>query len=222
MKSEKPPNFAGIVTPNELRYMADGAVVTYDFADQIVKTMADLEKWGKEHGHEFTNLDEEMEHFAPPNLPSLMDHSAENDEEWRVIPGFPDYMINEAGIVRGLQSLMDMPHRVRLWKDGNTEVEHSIDYLKGIAFAPKVDLSDIELTPKFEPKPEDWKPEEAVKPETEVLICKHCYRQLRGTVHAEGAYRGKMRCDPQDSMLKYGYNAEPVGTECGPTCLGAN
>lgn len=89
-------------------------------------------------------------------------------------------------------------------------------------FAPKSDSQVEEITPKFEPKPVDFKPQETVKPESKVLICKHCYRTINGVSHIEGAYRGKMRCDPQDTMMKYGYNAEAVGTDCGSTCLGAH
>lgn len=62
--------------------------------------------------------------------------------------------------------------------------------------------------------------EEAKTLEPEQEICKHCYRQIKGAVHAEGMNRGKMRCDPEDSLMKYGYNAEPTGSECGQTCLG--
>lgn len=51
-------------------------------------------------------------------------------------------------------------------------------------------------------------------------ICKHCYRQIKGSVHAEGMNRGKMRCDPEDTLGGYGYNAEATGVECGTTCLG--
>lgn len=75
-------------------------------------------------------------------------------------------------------------------------------------FAPKSDSQVEEITPKQNVEPSH--------------ICKHCYRNIKGVVHIEGSYRGKMRCDPQDSMLKYGYNAEAVGTDCGPTCLGAH
>ena len=44
------------------------------------------------------------------------------------------------------------------------------------------------------------------------MKCKHCGRLLIAPhyqTHAEGNYRGKMRCDPEDSGLPYGYNAAP-------------
>lgn len=77
-------------------------------------------------------------------------------------------------------------------------------------------------------KPEDllarnWKAVE--KEEAEEIIfqpdfCKHCYRQIDGRVHAEGMAKGRMRCDPEDSQLVYGYNAEPTDADCGTTCMG--
>lgn len=51
-------------------------------------------------------------------------------------------------------------------------------------------------------------------------ICKHCYRQIKGKLHTEGMHQGKMRCDPEDTLGGYGYNAEPTDAECGKTCLG--
>ena len=56
--------------------------------------------------------------------------------------------------------------------------------------------------------------------EPESDICKHCLRQIKDGKHTEGMNRGKMRCDPEDSQLVYGYNAEPSDEECGPTCMG--
>lgn len=186
-----------------------------DFRDQMVKTMDELEEWGKKNAHQFTTLDEEMEHFALSTLPKFA-NSSEDDEEWRVIPGFPDYIINEKGIVRGMQSLMDMPLWVRLWRDDNHEEHHTTEYLVGLTFRG--------LPPEkpIEPKAEDFKPQE----EKTNLICKHCFRAVKGVdgsyIHDEGLYRGKARCDPQDSQLVYGYNADPVGAECSPICLGHN
>lgn len=55
------------------------------------------------------------------------------------------------------------------------------------------------------------------------MLCRHCQRPLLApeyTLHAEGRYRGKHRCDPEDSRLPYGYNAHPPGQPCDPTCLG--
>lgn len=57
-----------------------------------------------------------------------------------------------------------------------------------------------------------------VEPDSD--ICKHCYRQIKGHVHDEGMNRGKMRCDPEDTLGGYGYNAEASDAECGKTCLG--
>lgn len=56
--------------------------------------------------------------------------------------------------------------------------------------------------------------------------CLHCRRPMdsedgRYWIHAEGVYRGKARCDPDDSGLPYGYNAHPdiaSGERVG--CLG--
>ncbi len=53
------------------------------------------------------------------------------------------------------------------------------------------------------------------------MNCKHCGRPIEGTLHLEGAYRGKQRCDPADSALPYGYNADPDGAPCQYPCLGA-
>lgn len=72
---------------------------------------------------------------------------------------------------------------------------------------------------------ENWK-EVADNDETEISpvpdpdICKHCYRQIDGCVHAEGMNRGKVRCSPEDTLGGYGYNAEPTGADCSQTCLG--
>ncbi len=58
--------------------------------------------------------------------------------------------------------------------------------------------------------------------------CKHCGRQIAagnerlGWVHAlDSGYTGKSRCDPDESGLPYGYNAEPVGNPCQRPCLGS-
>ena len=59
-------------------------------------------------------------------------------------------------------------------------------------------------------------------PSDETVLCKHCGRPIEGLIHLEGLYRGKMRCDPSDSGLQYGYNAEPIGVQCKSPCLGAN
>ena len=46
------------------------------------------------------------------------------------------------------------------------------------------------------------------------MTCIHCKRSIRSEdgrywSHAEGGYRSKVRCDPDDSGLQYGYNAHP-------------
>lgn len=54
--------------------------------------------------------------------------------------------------------------------------------------------------------------------------CTHCHREISGDkwpVHAEGGYRGKHRCSPEDSGLPYGYEAHTEGTACEYPCLGA-
>jgi hypothetical protein len=54
--------------------------------------------------------------------------------------------------------------------------------------------------------------------------CKHCGQPIgdgQYPVHRAGHYRGKQRCDPDDSGLPYGYNADPVGAPCNAICLGS-
>ena len=56
-----------------------------------------------------------------------------------------------------------------------------------------------------------------------MLTCKHCGREISDSipaVHLAGSYAGKARCNPEDSGLMYGYNAEPTGAECAYPCLG--
>lgn len=53
------------------------------------------------------------------------------------------------------------------------------------------------------------------------MICKHCGQRIVGLTHATGRNRGLMRCNPKDSGVEYGYNAEPVGAPCAPPCLGS-
>jgi hypothetical protein len=62
-----------------------------------------------------------------------------------------------------------------------------------------------------------------LEPRADGRPCKHCGRALAaaGNVHAEGNYRGKHRCDPDDSGLPYGYDGDPLGDDCSPGCLGA-
>jgi hypothetical protein len=58
--------------------------------------------------------------------------------------------------------------------------------------------------------------------------CKHCGRAIAagdpktGWVHAlDSGHNGKSRCDPSESRLPYGYNAEPEGAPCQSPCIGA-
>lgn len=55
--------------------------------------------------------------------------------------------------------------------------------------------------------------------------CKHCGRRVEVTGeygrHTDGDNRGKGRCDPEDSGLPYGYNAETKDMECSPICRGS-
>lgn len=56
------------------------------------------------------------------------------------------------------------------------------------------------------------------------MTCKHCGKELTSPhyqTHAEGNHRGKMRCDPDDSGLPYGYDAAPEGVPCDQICLGS-
>lgn len=57
------------------------------------------------------------------------------------------------------------------------------------------------------------------------MNCKHCGREIKSEdgrwyVHSDGGYRGKSRCNPEDSGLPYGYNAAPQGTACTSPCIG--
>lgn len=57
--------------------------------------------------------------------------------------------------------------------------------------------------------------------------CKHCGRAIadgderRGWVHDHGNGSVLGRCNPEESGLPYGYNAEPVGQPCQNPCLGS-
>lgn len=57
--------------------------------------------------------------------------------------------------------------------------------------------------------------------------CKHCEQAIisdNGACWAHttpSGHVGKMRCNPSDSGLPYGYNAETHGQECGTLCLGS-
>lgn len=53
------------------------------------------------------------------------------------------------------------------------------------------------------------------------MICKHCGQRIVDGMHTSGRNRGLMRCNPKDSGLQYGYNAEAVDAPCAPPCLGA-
>ncbi|UGL61959.1 hypothetical protein SEA_EASTWEST_76 [Arthrobacter phage EastWest] len=56
--------------------------------------------------------------------------------------------------------------------------------------------------------------------------CKHCGQSISTVsgvdwIHTAGGYRGKSRCDPADSGLRYGYNAGPAEQDCSAICLGS-
>lgn len=59
-------------------------------------------------------------------------------------------------------------------------------------------------------------------------VCKHCGGVIgssvpdgrNGWVHLDRPQRGLGRCNPEDSGLRYGYNAEPENTACLNPCLG--
>ena len=58
--------------------------------------------------------------------------------------------------------------------------------------------------------------------------CKHCGRAIadgdsrRGWIHRDDrGYNSLGRCNPDESGLPYGYNAEPEGVPCGSPCLGS-
>lgn len=58
--------------------------------------------------------------------------------------------------------------------------------------------------------------------------CKHCGRAIaggdrkRGWVHDLGKGSVLGRCNPDESGLPYGYNAEPVGEPCMYPCAGSS
>ena len=57
------------------------------------------------------------------------------------------------------------------------------------------------------------------------MNCKHCGQPIsddRWPVHEAGNYRGKSRCDPDDSDLPYGFNAGRYYEDCESPCLGAS
>ena len=56
-----------------------------------------------------------------------------------------------------------------------------------------------------------------------MILCKHCGQGIsKGDwpVHLTGGHKGKHRCDPGDSGLMYGYEAEPIGSPCKYPCVG--
>lgn len=167
--------------------------------DKMVEAVEAINKWGREHSHEFTNLDDEMIHFAQPQYPSLRVHSPEEEQP--------------------------------LSEETKRDVLDNID-LNANAFAFKFEptSADYEAATErmiyaFTHGPKDSVVISSKGPEVKMHICKHCFRAVKGVdgsyIHDEGLYRGKARCDPQDSQLVYGYNADPVGAECSPICLGA-
>lgn len=62
---------------------------------------------------------------------------------------------------------------------------------------------------------------------TQTAVCKHCGRAIgalvetAGYVHLDGGQRGLHRCNPNDTGLPYGYDADPVDAPCTLGCLGA-
>lgn len=96
---------------------------------------------------------------------------------------------------------------------------------ESVAESNAIQFIEPSPTPNLNLLPEDWgvaadADETEMSPTPEPDICKHCYRQIKGSVHAEGMNRGKMRCDPEDTLGGFGYNAEPSDADCGKTCLG--
>ena len=59
-------------------------------------------------------------------------------------------------------------------------------------------------------------------------VCKHCGGVIgssvpdgrNGWVHVARPHGGLGRCDPEESGMPYGYNAEPENTACSNPCLG--
>lgn len=177
-----------------------------------------LNAWGEKNLKELTD-EEKISNFATSDTPIA-------EESWHVIPGFPSYEINIGGIVRDIETELRPFHWVTLWNDERQYAENlNIDELVRLAFPPEPanpkihievtnDMFNAVITPKM------------TKPSyVSIVICKHCHRAIEfvnsGYVHIEGDNRGKSRCDPQDSQLIYGYNADPVGVECTGICLGA-
>lgn len=56
-----------------------------------------------------------------------------------------------------------------------------------------------------------------IRAEIEAMTCKHCGEAFKGELHTR---TGVGRCDPQQSGLPYGYNAEAIGTACAVPCIG--
>lgn len=70
----------------------------------------------------------------------------------------------------------------------------------------------------------DWTEPTDDETEEDPVRCKHCAREISAdtwAVHLTGGYRGKRRCDPDDSGMMYGYEAAPEGVECASPCIGA-
>ncbi len=175
-----------------------------------------------------TDFNEEMKKFAPSTAEGV---DPEQDEEWRGIPGYPQYMINRRGNVRLVGSDTEVDYWVVLW-EGEEQRHHTTLELVNRAFPPigpiKFPTADDFVNRMMTMNRAEMQAQNVVVPseglKISILICKHCNRQIEykgcGYIHCEGVNRGKARCDPQDSQLVYGYNADPVGAECSDICLG--
>ena len=176
------------------------------------------------------DFNEELKKFAPSSSKGL---DPTEDEEWREVPGYPDYMINRRGNIRKVGQTVDVLYWVTLW-NGEKEGHFSTVELINRAFPPitpfsfTTDFADDFVDRLKAMTRAEMQAQNIVMasdgPQFSILICKHCNRQIERVqtsyLHVEGLNRGKQRCDPNDSQLVYGYNADPVGAECSDICLG--
>lgn len=56
------------------------------------------------------------------------------ENDWRGIPGFPDYEMNRLGVIRGGASKLERPTYVKLWCGGDNEVVIGVDAIKAMTF----------------------------------------------------------------------------------------
>lgn len=85
-----------------------------------------------------------------------------------------------------------------------------------LVWAFRQTLSEDAVTEEFIRQGLLWEGDE----DEAIAMCKHCGEQIQGSIHITGRNQELQRCNPKDSGLEYGYNAEPVGSVCKRPCLG--